>query len=289
MKISLATVVILLFIGKSTFAQEPDTVIAQVFYTLSHQQDTAKKDSIYKENMVLSIGKNASLFSSFDKIEQAKAIERNQKEQTKNWNGPGLPVIKKFTGARKITTSNIFQFQKEKKSFIKEFLIINYLYEEPFEEIKWELTSETKSFDQIKCQKATARFKGRQWIAWFAPDIPFETGPWKLHGLPGLILEAYDSHKEVQFLFAGLESIKPTENEQLNEDVDDSKIITLPKKTVVKIKLAESKKIKESMYKDPKGFFTAQIDANGGLLDTKQYAGLNLSKINNPIDLTENK
>jgi len=289
MKFSSAVILIFLFIAKSTFAQEPDTVIAKAFYTLHHQQDKAIKDSIYKENMVLFIGKDASLFSSFDKIEQMETVTRYEKEQAKNWTGPGLPMIKRFAGGRKTTSSDIFQFQKEKKTFTKEFLIINYLYEEPFEEINWDLTSETKSFDQITCQKATATFKGRQWTAWFAPDIPFETGPWKLHGLPGLILEAYDADKEVQFLFAGLESVKPVESEQADEEVDNSKIITLPKKTVVKITLAESKKLKESMYKDYKGFINAQINANGGVLDTKQYAGLDVSKINNPIDLTDNK
>ena len=43
------------------------------------------------------------------------------------------------------------------------------------------------------CQKATCHFRGRNYVAWFAPDIPVRQGPWKLGGLPGLILKAHDT------------------------------------------------------------------------------------------------
>ena len=42
------------------------------------------------------------------------------------------------------------------------------------------------------CQKATCSFRGRDFIAWFAMDLPVRDGPWKFGGLPGLILKVYD-------------------------------------------------------------------------------------------------
>ena len=43
------------------------------------------------------------------------------------------------------------------------------------------------------CQLATCHYRGRIWNAWFSPDIPVSEGPWKLFGLPGLVLEANDA------------------------------------------------------------------------------------------------
>ena len=58
------------------------------------------------------------------------------------------------------------------------------------------------------CQQATADFRGRRWTAWFATDIPISDGPWKLGGLPGLILEAYDEGQQHVFTAVGLERVK---------------------------------------------------------------------------------
>jgi GLPGLI family protein len=97
-------------------------------------------------------------------------------------------------------------FVKKKMQFRKLFLSEAYTVDEPsFPSLKWEIFAETKNFNNIKCQKAVTKFRGRRYTAWFAPSIPIQDGPWKLSGCPGLILEAYDDTDEVLFLFAGIE------------------------------------------------------------------------------------
>lgn len=79
------------------------------------------------------------------------------------------------------------------------------IYQEVLPSINWKIRSKQKKIEGIKVQKATCTFRGRKYIAWFATEIPIPLGPWKLNGLPGLIIEAYDSNKELLFLFKKLE------------------------------------------------------------------------------------
>ena len=42
----------------------------------------------------------------------------------------------------------------------------------------------------MECKKATTNFRGRYWEVWYAEELPISQGPWKLCGLPGMILKA---------------------------------------------------------------------------------------------------
>ncbi|AWG24317.1 hypothetical protein FK004_03285 [Flavobacterium kingsejongi] len=70
---------------------------------------------------------------------------------------------------------------------------INYRIEEAFPTMHWTISEEeTRLINQYRCNKALLTFRGRKYTAWFTTDIPMAFGPWKFHGLPGLILEIYD-------------------------------------------------------------------------------------------------
>lgn len=56
--------------------------------------------------------------------------------------------------------------------------------------INWQLTDETKTIRGFECRKAEADFSGQHWTVWYCEDYPVMYGPWKLHGLPGLIVDA---------------------------------------------------------------------------------------------------
>ena len=64
-------------------------------------------------------------------------------------------------------------------------------YTEPSDEMQWTLLPDsTNVILGYDCNLAESYYHGRHWKAWFAPEIPLCFGPWKLQGLPGLILKA---------------------------------------------------------------------------------------------------
>lgn len=71
----------------------------------------------------------------------------------------------------------------------------NGRYTEEWPQMKWTLTDEMQTILGHRCQKATCRFRGRDFEAWFAPDVPIKGGPWKFGGLPGCILKVQDADK----------------------------------------------------------------------------------------------
>ncbi|SDG79213.1 GLPGLI family protein [Psychroflexus sediminis] len=85
--------------------------------------------------------------------------------------------------------------------------------------IPWDIQKETKMIGIYKVQKATAHFRGRDYTAWFTSQIPLPYGPWKLVGLPGLILEAYDTNKEIYWYFKNIEY--PTKHSHLLQPIDN--------------------------------------------------------------------
>ena len=86
--------------------------------------------------------------------------------------------------------------------------IPNQQYSESISIQSWKILEDTLTVAGYLCQKATCRFRGRNYTAWFAMDIPIQNGPWKFGGLPGLILKAYDSDKLYMFECVKIESFK---------------------------------------------------------------------------------
>lgn len=58
--------------------------------------------------------------------------------------------------------------------------------------MSWEISGEQKMIDSLRCTKATCTFRGRLYTAWFTTDIPLPFGPWKMGGLPGLVVDLQD-------------------------------------------------------------------------------------------------
>ncbi len=85
--------------------------------------------------------------------------------------------------------------------------------------IDWNIKDESKNILGYNCRKATCRFAGRNYEAWFTMEIPIQDGPYKFQGLPGLIVNIADEEYEHVFELIRIENVqnKPmyTQEQQL--------------------------------------------------------------------------
>lgn len=105
-------------------------------------------------------------------------------------------------------TSSLYKDRGNNKIItIDEINRVGAVRSEEFASQTWEIATDTISIKGYLCYKATTTFRGREYIAWFALDIPINDGPWKFYGLPGLILKIQDNEQIFQFDLIGLEKI----------------------------------------------------------------------------------
>lgn len=111
-----------------------------------------------------------------------------------------------------VSTNYFFKNRKSIKCTIKEST----------GSIKWDVIgNSSKKIGTFTTHEARASFRGRNYTAWFTTEIPIDAGPWKFHGLPGLILEVTDDEMGVQFYATSIDmSLKyKVELEAPNEGV----------------------------------------------------------------------
>ena len=104
---------------------------------------------------------------------------------------------------------HVYVFKNRKESVVSVYDFIGLTefgcYTEPLAEMQWEIGDSTKTILGYDCIMARTNYHGRLWTVWFTPEIPLQEGPWKLCGLPGLILEATETSGQHSFVATGLE------------------------------------------------------------------------------------
>lgn len=107
-----------------------------------------------------------------------------------------------------------------------------YRYEVDMNELEWEIGDSVKNVAGYECGMATADYHGRRWVAWFAPEVTVQDGPWQLCGLPGLIMEAETADGEYGFRIVGLQKC----DESLKKPYKDDKHFKLTRESFLKAK-----------------------------------------------------
>lgn len=61
---------------------------------------------------------------------------------------------------------------------------------EPTPSLDWTLTDDTLTINGYLCSRAETTFRDIRWEVWYTEEVPSSVGPWRLRGLPGLIVKA---------------------------------------------------------------------------------------------------
>ena len=77
--------------------------------------------------------------------------------------------------------------------------------------MNWIIDTAQKKVGDWLCTKARTTFRGRNYIAWFTPSVPIPFGPWKMGGLPGLIVELEDDEQNLVVRIMNFKVVKGNE------------------------------------------------------------------------------
>lgn len=228
------------------FAQETEPVLVRVHYEFFHINDTLQPEKPTREEMVLYIGQGSTLYGSFEFNRIARDVEMQMKAADFDGN---LTILSQGHNS---PSSYHVQWESQQLTHIyRSRLRTNYLLTEVYPSIEWNVTDSIRTIGGYPLQQANGRFGGREYSVWFTTELPFRGAPWKLQGLPGLVLEAYSLDGDVRFIYAGLET-----------ELESQGLIGLPK-DAVRTTPRELERLLEAIQRNPQAVMNAQSAAQG--------------------------
>lgn len=133
--------------------------------------------------------------------------------------------------------------------------------------IQWKILPEKQKIGEFEAQKAVTEFAGRKWTAWFTEELPFQDGPYKFRGLPGLIVKLEDATQSHVFELKAVGKYKE-EIQKVSEFVGNDKYIEVNQEQYKKIFLEDRNDPAKSMK---------MAMANGAVLQFRDQSGNEIS------------
>ncbi|HAY3549668.1 GLPGLI family protein [Elizabethkingia meningoseptica] len=165
-------------------------------YEYKFAVDSTRRDSLNSELMILDISKSGSKYYSKAKHDSDSIIMAEVDKQMKM--GSGNLQIKSAAYKGSISYSVEKSYPDYKTYLLTNVGSIggNSKYRVLDDrKMEWKILPDKQKIGEFNTQKAETSFAGRKWIAWFTTEIPFQDGPYKLQGLPGLIVKAESADK----------------------------------------------------------------------------------------------
>lgn len=179
-----------------------DVLQARASYDFRYKDYTKQSNYAKSDLMFLDIGKRVSKFYSRNQQIRDSLMNDGLKKNL----SPG-EIVEIQRGYKKGNKFVIYQIFDNKQIIETNQFINGFLCEESMGMPKWDIRKDdNKTILGYACQKAVASLGGREWEVYFTPEIPLNKGPWKLWGLPGLIVYAKDSEDLFLFELKGFET-----------------------------------------------------------------------------------
>lgn len=262
------------FFTFNLLAQNNEKVLGSVKYQLFHQRDTLSPE-YYQEYMGLVFNSHSTVYFSLNKATRDSVMKAQFEEQMKR--SPDNLKID-IRSAPGFTPGAYYSFYQDDKAIMERpFMQVTYVYDEPLPKINWVLADDTKNIGTYNCKKAIGSFAGRQYIAWYCPEIAVNAGPWRLAGLPGLILEANDTTQQVKFIFQSFST----------EDFYNRETIALPAKAEKTTKV-EFEKMLKAMRDNPEEVLKNAMQG-GGTIKINSITPPARNLYNNQMELPEKR
>lgn len=231
------------------FIQNVSAQANRFVYQVTMKSDAGNKNDSKTENAYLDISGEKSLFYSENRAKRDSIMQ-----QTFQSGGARSFNRDQMEGLRSNINYSIEKDKKTQETLFKDRLGRDiYTYEED-RPLNWKILSETTKIGEYKVQKAETDFAGRKWIAWFTTDLPYQDGPYKFGGLPGLIVKAEDDKGDYSFDL--MKNYKIADIPTLNQFGN-----------TIKVKRTDFVKQQEKYIKDPMSFMT-QGGGPGGFAST---------------------
>lgn len=210
MKITILIFIVFLFsfdvYSREIIERVIEPALIEIRYECRKTLDTLNMETdFHSYELTLKVGKTSSAFYSAE-LKTVDSIEyRNDEAFLARLNNSDAYSLK-----AKLPREKVFKYFQENKIIVHDrFDMGNWLIEEDISKPSWTVTDSTRNILGYECIYAFADYRGRRWEVWFTPDIPVSDGPWKLCGLPGLILKAQDSrrHYIYESLYIGTKDV----------------------------------------------------------------------------------
>lgn len=197
------SLLILSFPYMASKAQDADFSKMEVRYLVTYVADTVK-NTVLADTFCLRFNDEKSLFYELDAFKK-DSLRCNDIEKWSEMMGKTLstPRAKDKGGAFYYVLTD---YLKDSYTYQEEISTSSYRYSDNIPSFAWQIHPEYKTILNSRCQKATGKYMGRIYEAWFATDLSAKAAPWKFYGLPGLVMEAYDSRQQYTFTALGIQT-----------------------------------------------------------------------------------